>query len=84
MPYIEDVLKRVTLEFEFKQVGMKWGVFETIRREDVRLEVGCVYIGTAADCRTYVGQRRSKQALKIEEMRGRNPYINPQKDGVIG
>jgi len=83
MPYIDDVLKKQKLEFEFKQVGLKWGVFETIRREGISLEVGCVYIGTAANCRTYVEQRRSKQALKQEEMRGMNPYINPQADGVI-
>ena len=83
MPYIEDVLKKQKLEFEFKRVELKWGVFETIIREGVSLEVGCVSIGTVADCRMYVEQRRSKQALKQEEMRGMNPYINPQADGVI-
>jgi len=83
MPYIEDILQRRKLEFEFKQVGVKWGVFETIRRENVKLDVGCVFIGTANLCREYVGQRRSRQELKLEEMRGKNPYINPQADGVI-
>lgn len=88
MPYIESLLQK-KLVFEFRQVGLKWGVFEKVQKEDVTVEVGCVYIGTAADCREYVNQRRSKQALKEEEKRGTNPFIerfprrDPLKDGVI-
>ena len=75
--YIEDVLP-TTLQFEFQAVrsrgALKVGVFETISKESVQIPVGCVCIGTANDCREYVAQRRSKQAITAE-MRGSNPQV---------
>jgi hypothetical protein len=83
--YIEELLQK-KLQFEFKPVGLKWGAFESVKRDGVRIEIGCVFIGTAPQCREYVQQRKSKQGLKEEELRGRNPLLNTYdrpKDGVI-
>lgn len=88
--YIEDLLEK-NLNFEFKHVGAKWGVYEKVRKEDVLLSVGCVFIGTAPECRAYVQERKSKQAVREEEQRGRNPliefydrrYASKGRDGVI-
>jgi hypothetical protein len=82
--YIEELLQK-KLQFEFKHVGLKWGVFESTKIDGVHIEIGCVYIGDAANCRKYVEQRRAKRALKEEELRGRNPLLNTYdrpKDGV--
>jgi len=72
--YIEDLLPK-PLKFEFKQVGLKWGVFEQVKKEDVTIEVGCVFVGTAAECRRYVEERKSKDALRVAE-RGLNPQVD--------
>ena len=82
--YIEDLLEK-KLMFEFKQVGLKWGVFERVKREDVTMEVGCVFIGDVTECRKYVQDRRSQQAIAVEERKGHNPFIIKRGfDGVIG
>jgi len=77
MAYIEDRLPKIKI-FEVKPVGIKWGVYEP--------NVGCVFIGTAAEVRSYQNQRRSKDELKVAE-RGLNPDVSRYgkiKDGVIG
>ena len=82
MPYIEDL--KAELQFEIKTLTpVKCFVHEA--------EVGAVFVGSIPACREYIQQRRSKQALKEEEKRGRNPmidrfdrmYRNPKRDGVI-
>ena len=88
MPYLTDLLQK-KLMFDIKAVGMRWGVYEYVTKELVTLDVGCVFIGTVAQCRTYIQQRRSRQELKEEESRGRNPMIDyydrktAKRDGVI-
>jgi hypothetical protein len=66
--YIEDMLPKV-LNFEFREVGIagKWGVFEHVKKEDCIISVGCVFVGTAVECRTYVAQRNSKAELRAIE-----------------
>ena len=66
MPYIDDKLPK-QVKFEFRPVGLKFGVYEP--------KAGCVFIGTAAECREYVSQRRSKEELKVAE-RGLNPEVS--------
>ena len=57
--------------FDIRPVGTKHGVYETLRKEDVSQNVGCVFIGEITLCRKYIEQRRSKRAIQ-EEMRGSN------------
>ena len=57
--------------FDIRPVGTKHGVYETVQKEKVSLNVGCVFIGEISLCRKYIEQRRSQQAVQ-EEMRGRN------------
>jgi hypothetical protein len=66
MPFIDDMRAR---KFEIKPTSItgKYMVMESL--------VGCVCIGTNADCREYVAQRRTQQAIK-EEMRGFNPLFS--------
>ena len=70
-PFIEERLPKIKI-FEVKPVGLKWGVYEP--------NVGCVFIGTAAEVREYQNQRRSKEELKVAE-RGLNPEMS--RYGVI-
>ena len=66
MPYIDDKLPK-QVKFEFRLVGLKFGVYDP--------KAGCVFIGTAVECREYVSQRRSKEELKVAE-RGLNPAVS--------
>jgi len=66
MPYIDDKLPK-QVKFEFRPVGLKFGVYDP--------KAGCVFIGTAVECREYVSQRRSKEELKVAE-RGLNPEVS--------
>lgn len=64
-----------TLLFEFKSVGLRWGVFESVRKNNTTIAVGCVFIGTAPECRAYVAQREAKKALQDEERSITSPAV---------
>jgi len=91
MPYIDDLLKK-ELRFEFVPVGAtKFGVHEYIKKEDVLLKVGCVFVGSAVDCRTYVAERKAREDVRAEERAHRNPlleqydrrFVRRMTDGVL-
>jgi hypothetical protein len=82
--YIEELLQKKLL-FDIKPVGLKYGVFEKTKRDGVLINIGCVCVGDVPQCRAYIAQRRSKQELREEELRGNNPFIEryARQDGVI-
>ena len=84
MTYIDDLLPRPLL-FSIKPVGLNWGVFEQVKKEDVLLDVGCVHVNTdVRGCREYIAQRNSREELKVEEKVGRNRFIEWRaRDGVL-
>jgi hypothetical protein len=78
MPFIEEYIashrepkstwKPLEIEYELRPLGVKHQV--------IHHKAGCTFIGTMENCRAYIQQQRSKQAVRKAELefrRGANP-----------